>query len=127
MEEVISTIYFDGQFWVVLIEKIAEDGTLSVGNYTFGPEPAQGDLLRFYQDVYPYLPLRPSGERYRIKARRSPEEQQRCLKKSLVIAGALRSEVRRENRQDARERRRLREEELYRRKQQKKKQKKRGH
>lgn len=127
MEEVVSTVYYNGQFWVVLVEKIGGDGSLKVGKYTFGPEPTNAELIHFYQNIYPYLPLYETDEKIRFKKRRSVEEQGRCTKKSLDIYNACRSEIRDERKKQKKQRDRLQQEELYKIKCLKRKDKKRGH
>ena len=72
MDEVITTIYYDGQFWAALVEKISSDGTVRVGRHVFGSEPDNGDILRFYRDVYDDLPLRRTEGRFRIKKKTDP-------------------------------------------------------
>jgi hypothetical protein len=39
-------VYFDGQFWRALIERVDENG-LSAGFYVFGGEPKDGEILQF--------------------------------------------------------------------------------
>lgn len=40
------TIFYDGQFWVGVIERTTEDG-LFAGRYVFGPEPGDEEVLDF--------------------------------------------------------------------------------
>ncbi len=127
MEEVISTIYYNGQFWVALIEKIGDDGSLKVGKYTFGPEPTNTDLIHFYQNIYPYLSFYETGERFRIKEKRSIDEQSRCTKKSLVLYSACRGADRELRRKERGKVRHQEQDEKYRKKAARKKEKKRGH
>ena len=55
MNEVVSTIYYNGQFWVALIEKSDGIGLRYLAEYTFGPEPTTGVLLDFYLNKYQCL------------------------------------------------------------------------
>jgi len=126
LDEVITTIYFDGQFWAALVEKISSDGTVRVGRHVFGSEPDNGDILRFYRDVYDDLPLRRTEGRFRIKKKRTPEEQERCFSKSLVLYSESRTEYLRERKAIRREARNRDKEEEYRRKREKRK-KRRNH
>ena len=48
MNEVSSTVFFNGQFWIAIIQKIDCEGMVRIGNYTFGSEPTNNDLKNFY-------------------------------------------------------------------------------
>jgi len=50
MEQIISTVMFDGQFWIILIEEISESGEVSLAKYIFGSEPTFNDILKFYDE-----------------------------------------------------------------------------
>ena len=126
MEQVVSTIYFNGQFWVALIERIGVDGTLEVGKYTFGPEPGFPELIHYYQNIYPFIPLYRTEERFRIKDRRKPEEQERCTGKALRIYQEQHKAAMEERKKVKKQRRLLEDEEKYRLKCEKRKKKKRG-
>ncbi|MCP5515515.1 MAG: DUF2992 family protein [Spirochaetales bacterium] len=67
MERVVSNIIFNGQFWIALIEKYQEDGSLLVGRYTFGPEPANNHLLDFYLNKYHKLKFYQCEPGYKVK------------------------------------------------------------
>lgn len=43
----ILTVYYDGQFWVGVIE-IQENGRLKAYHYVFGTEPSDTELLTNY-------------------------------------------------------------------------------
>lgn len=127
MEQVTTTIFFDGQFWIALIEKTADDGTLAVGKHTFGAEPTNTDLLHFTLYEYSSVRLIESGASVRIKIRKSIRESDRQTGKAKRLYAALQKEYLQGKK---RERSRMSEVELqekYRMKQQKKKEKKRGH
>jgi len=55
MEELVGTVLFNGQFWIFILEKTNQNNELFVGKYTFGPEPTNNDLLKFYLYILPYL------------------------------------------------------------------------
>ncbi|UNK19423.1 YjdF family protein [Paenibacillus sp. N3/727] len=40
------TVYFDGQFWVGVVEE-NDNGKLKAGRYIFGPEPKDDEILAF--------------------------------------------------------------------------------
>jgi hypothetical protein len=82
MDQVITTLCFDGQFWVAFIEKTHEDGTISVGKHTFGAEPSNPEVVEFMLDAYALVPVFPSGIRVRVRARKSIREQERSTNKA---------------------------------------------
>jgi len=84
MAQVISTILFNGQFWIALIEKYEEDGSLFIGKYTFGPEPNNTDLIDFYQNKYQSIRFYQSEKKVRIKSKYSEKELKRNIKKSFA-------------------------------------------
>ncbi|QQO10251.1 DUF2992 family protein [Breznakiella homolactica] len=127
MEETRCTILFDGQFWIALVEKTGGDGTVSVGKYTFGSEPANTEVREFL--LYRLASVRtfPSPVAVRIKTDRSRAEQDRTTRKSRDIYKDLQKEYFAEKkkqltRDDAADRA-----EKFRLKKEKKKQKRRGH
>ncbi len=127
MEQVVTTIFFNGQFWVALIERIGEDGTLEVGKYTFGPEPGHPELIHFYQNIYPFIPLYRTDSRVRIKARRKPPEQERCTSRSLLIFKEQHKAALELRKKEQKQRRQQEEDEKYRLSREKRKKKRRGH
>jgi hypothetical protein len=42
----VFTVYFDGQFWVGVLELHADDG-VRAARHIFGPEPTNPELLQF--------------------------------------------------------------------------------
>ncbi len=83
MERVVSNIIFNGQFWIALIEKYQEDGSLLVGRYTFGPEPANNHLLDFYLNKYHLLKFHQCEPGYKVKKEYSGKETENNTGKSL--------------------------------------------
>jgi Protein of unknown function (DUF2992). len=84
MDQVVTTVCFDGQFWIAFIEKTNDDGILSVGKHTFGAEPSNPELVAFMLGAYALVPVYPSDVRVRIRARKSPREQERSTNKAKL-------------------------------------------
>ena len=82
MDQVVTTLCFDGQFWVAFIEKTHEDGTISVGRHTFGAEPSNPEVVEFMLGLYALVPVYPSEVRVRVRARKSIREQERSTNKA---------------------------------------------
>ncbi len=59
--QVVTTVFFDGQFWIALIKKQDSSGTIFTGKYTFGPEPTNPRLLQFYLNDYVHVPCYPGA------------------------------------------------------------------
>ncbi|HPE90271.1 MAG TPA: DUF2992 family protein [Spirochaetia bacterium] len=124
--EVVSTVLFDGQFWVAVIEKIGEDGTHRIGKHTFGPEPTNNDLLRFYLETYMSVRCLAGDGPVRLKRRRSGNEQGRLASKSMEAFQRLNSAYLSERKALRRIEAAVEEEERYRQKREKNKKKRRG-
>ncbi|WP_020611314.1 YjdF family protein [Sediminispirochaeta bajacaliforniensis] len=127
MDTVVSTIFFNGQFWVALVEKRGEDGTLSVAKHTFGPEPTNNDILDFYFNSYLYLRFYACQRIVRAKKRLSGKEEKRSLKKSLDVHKEEQREVLLARKKEQKVRCRADANEQYRRQCEKRKEKRRGH
>lgn len=127
MDAVVTTVMFDGQFWIALVEKTDAEGFLSVGRYVFGAEPTNTDLLAFMRDGYALVPVYRSECRVRVKARKSRAEEARSTCKAKVAYAALRSAELGERKQAARVRREADEREKYELRVERKKEKRRGH
>ncbi len=94
MEEwTVSTVYFDGRFWVALVERYDSSGTLRVGRHVFGPEPSNNDLLAFYRDrawcLSWYTPR--VGEAPNRPVKRAQGQRGREPKKTAKLAAQARS------------------------------------
>lgn len=48
------TVYHDGQFWVGILEELAE-GRLKVNRYVFGAEPKDEEILDLIKNSWPVL------------------------------------------------------------------------
>jgi len=127
MEEVVTTVMFDGQFWIALVEKTDATGMVSVGKHTFGPEPSNPDLLAFMRDAYGEVPVYPGNSFVRVKARKSAGEQERSTGKAKAMYGELHRAALEERKKDAIVRREADKAECFALKQEKKKEKRRGH
>ena len=75
MEETVSTIYHNGQFWIALIEKSDCHGKRCLAEYTFGPEPAAGELFDFYLNKYQHLTFIESERIVRIRKHKKDNAQ----------------------------------------------------
>jgi len=127
MDIVVSTIYFNGQFWIALIEKTAEDGTYYLGRYTFGSEPSNPELLDFYLRKYVdvlNLPTNAASRPVKLKARRNEMPR---MRKSLDAFKALQSAYLSEKKTIRKMEDRERDEAKYEDRREKRKKKKRGH
>jgi hypothetical protein len=106
MSEVVSTIMFDGQFWIAFTEKRTTNGVLLVGKYTFGPEPSDNDLLYYLYRCHG-VRLHRTETGTRTKARRTLRETNRTTSKSLAKYQEIRKEYligkHKERKQHARE------------------------
>lgn len=77
----ITTVYYDGQFWVALIEKQIGDKYYT-GKYTFGSEPSNPELLHFM--LYAYTSVKILAVNRPVKIRIKKENtQSHSIKKSL--------------------------------------------
>ncbi|MDC7223837.1 MAG: DUF2992 family protein [Spirochaetales bacterium] len=127
MDEVITTIYFDGQFWAALVEKISPDGSVHIARFTFGPEPTKADIRDFYFNHYHRLHFHKGEERFRIPKKRSHKEQERTFSKSLTLYQESRTQYLLERKKVGRRKQQRKKEELFLKNQLKKKKKKKGH
>ncbi|MBI9102427.1 MAG: DUF2992 family protein [Spirochaetales bacterium] len=77
MDTVITTIYYDGQFWKALVEKESSDGGIFMAEYIFGQEPSNPEVLDFYLNKYEDLLFLQVEEHKKIKPekilKRSPD------------------------------------------------------
>lgn len=103
METTATTVMFDGQFWIAIIEKTKEDGTLCVGRHVFGAEPSNPELVAFMLDSYSRVPVRESLERVRVKRAKKGREEARVTGKALRAFSQIQS-ARLLERKDARKR-----------------------
>ena len=81
------TVYFDGQFWVGMFERI-ENGKLSACRIVFGAEPSDEEIqqfviehydhLRFTEPIEAYEPSKPAG---------NPKRRQREVARELKRKG----------------------------------------
>lgn len=127
MEQVISTVMFDGQFWIVLVEKIDNEGRIRTARHIFGAEPTFNDLAHFYDSIYPFLRFHKSDSVYRPKKKYSRKELERMENKSLSIFKESQKAYLEEKKKVQREKRDILKEEKYELRCEKRKKKKKGH
>ena len=125
--DVITTVLFDGQFWIALIEKIDIEGNISVGKYTFGPEPKNNDLIFFYLEKYSDIRCYKSLINIRVKKNRTVKEENRITSKSKESYKKLQSMYLHEKKAINKVEDKNREKAKYQIKQVKKKEKHKGH
>lgn len=70
------TVYFDGQFWVGIIERI-EKGGLSAARVVFGAEPSDEEVLGFVLEKWHTLRFSPKVDAERKKEPENPKRRQR--------------------------------------------------
>jgi len=126
MEQVIATVMYNGQFWIILIERISDTGAISCAKHTFGPEPTFNDLANFYDNIFPFLRFYPTDALYRVKKKYSKRELDRMENKSMQIFKEAQREYLSEKKKEKRKLKALSEKEAYMQKQIKKKHKKSG-
>ena len=124
--DVVSTVLFDGQFWIAIIEKTDGDGRLFIGKHRFGSEPTNGDLIAFYSDAFASIRCLRSDAKVRVKPRRSAREEERISNKAKEIYKNLRSEHLRARKSERNRAKKMSEGEKYSLRREKKKEKKRG-
>ena len=127
MDSVVSTVFFDGRFWVAIIEKISADGSIRVGRYVFGPEPSNNDLLQFYLSRYGDVRVYESPIQVRVKPGRSFGEESRSTSKSKAAFKELQRMDLAGKKVDIRNGERENAQERYQMKAEKRKRKHRGH
>ncbi len=127
MDTVVTTILFDGRFWVAIIEKIDPLGIIHVGRYVFGAEPDYNDLLSFYLYRYSDITAYESPVRVRVKTKRKISEETRSTNKAKAAFKEAQSTALSERKSARREEAKKNERERYLMKAEKKKEKRRGH
>jgi len=128
MESGITTIYFDGQYWVALAEQFPENGTHLIARFTFGPDPSYNDMLDFYIRVYPQLKFREcTDSQLRIKPKRLLRDVRRNTTKAQLAFGEAQKKYLEEKKQNRTKKRKETQQERFNKKQYRKKQKHRGH
>lgn len=79
------TVYFDGQFWVGIVERI-EEGGFSAARVVFGAEPSDEEIFRFVLEKWDTLKFSPEIEAARGKESRNPKRRQREAAKAAAKA-----------------------------------------
>ncbi|QJC88187.1 YjdF family protein [Bacillus inaquosorum] len=84
------TIYYDGQFWVGVIEEV-NNGKLRAFRHLFGKEPKDSEVLDFVHDHLLTIMSKTEQEGVRLKGRHqkkvNPKRLQRQVSKELKNAG----------------------------------------
>ena len=80
------TVFFEGQFWVGVFERIS-GGKLSVCKVTFGAEPKDHEVWDFILKHYYDLKFSPAVEAGVKQTAGSPKRRQRSAKKQLQALG----------------------------------------
>jgi hypothetical protein len=126
MDETITHIYFDGGFWVALVERHAGAETF-LARHVFGSEPSNPELLRFCLETLPRLDFLkaisefkpPKSEKRGMPAAGAPSAFERY--KESVRERCM------ERKAESRAARELSEDERYAARQAKRREKRRGH
>lgn len=78
------TIYFDGQFWIGLFEKIDKD-TITICKYTFGAEPKDSEVFEFIINKWNCLEFGGAVSNYLHKVKsHNPKTVKRKIKALLI-------------------------------------------
>ena len=130
------TVFFEGQFWVGVFERISGD-QLTVCKVTFGAEPKDSEVWDFILKHYYALKFSPAIETRVRQAADTPKRRQRNAKKQLQVSGigtksqqALqmqREEMKIQKKQIGKERKDAEKQRQFDLKQQKRRAKRRGH
>ncbi|ATH92551.1 hypothetical protein ACH95_10450 [Bacillus glycinifermentans] len=84
------TIYYDGQFWVGIVE-IVQEGKLKAFRHLFGKEPKDSEVLHFVYHQLTGLISQAEKEGLSVKAeankRINPKRLQRLVSKEMKTAG----------------------------------------
>ena len=79
------TVYFDGQFWVGIVERL-EEGRLSAARVVFGAEPSDEEVFQFVLDRWGTLRFSPEVEAERRREPGNPKRRQREAAKAAAKA-----------------------------------------
>ena len=123
-ECIITTVYFDGQFWSALIEEY-RGGRLYTGKYVFGPEPSNPRLLHWMLYEFIDIPLYPVGAAVCSRPEKIAARSSGSLCKSLDAFKAAQSAYLSERKTVRRQKKRVEKESRWQLKQVKRKEKRR--
>lgn len=132
------TVFFNGQFWMALLENWNSKGEYSTAQYLFGHEPGDAELLEFSKNRFSKIKLEITepvdmqlGKKLNYKRQQREIRQIIEDKGHVTRAQQAMKAAWEENKglamHDKREEYRAKEEERFQRKQLKKKEKQRGH
>lgn len=138
-ESVKLTVFFEGQFWVGVFERVS-GGKLSVCKVTFGAEPKDYEVWDFILKHYFELKFSPAIETEAKQTADNPKRRQRNAKKQLQVSGIAgigtksqqalqmqREEIKTQKKQISKERKDAEKQRQFALKQQKRRAKHRGH
>ncbi len=78
--QTVTTVYFDGQFWVALVERL--DGeAVEVARHVFGAEPSNAELLDWAGKGFGGLSFHPAPERVLCQPSANPKRRKRAAAK----------------------------------------------
>lgn len=87
MQKIKLTVFFDGLFWVGILERI-RDGRLEACKITFGSEPKDYEIYGFLSQNWNQLKFSPPVDAGGKKETRvNPKRRQREVKKQLEMQG----------------------------------------
>jgi len=127
MEESVGTVFFNGQFWIFLLERISTNKELYIGKYTFGSEPTNNDLLELYLNTLPYLKVNKTSITVRAKVKKCIKEQERITSKAKGIYKELQKKSMNDKKRNIKELEKINTQEKYLLKKIKAKEKHKGH
>jgi hypothetical protein len=131
------TVYFDGQFWVGVVEKYLSDG-YTAAKTIFGNEPSDAEIFQFVRRDFSALTFSdPSPEKMTDVKKINPKRLQRLIRLELAQTGtstkaqdAIRSQIemrKTDRKEESKARKDEKRERNFQLKQDKKKKKHRGH
>lgn len=131
------TVYFDGQFWVGVVEKYLSDG-FTAAKTIFGTEPSDAELFQFIKRDFSNLQFFPPSPGKITEVKKiNPKRLQRLISAELGQSGTstkaqdairIQTEMKKtERKEESKKRRDEKRERNYELKQEKKKKKHRGH
>jgi hypothetical protein len=96
----VTSVFFDRQFWVALVERWEADGSYSAARHVFGEEPSNAELLRWAGLGFGYLRFVPGTappvtlQKVNPKRlRRQAAKELRGLKPATSATEALKAEL----------------------------------
>ncbi|MBN2526437.1 MAG: DUF2992 family protein [Deltaproteobacteria bacterium] len=127
MESGITTIFFDGQYWIAMAEKNMVDGTHLLAKHTFGPDPTWNDIQHYYINIYPRLAFRQTTNAdVPLKKKWKHTDANKNITRSQQAYSAAQEACLQQKKKQRKQQRDLSKQEKYNQKQERKKEKRRG-